>query len=483
MLDAVAAALGADRVVTPVGSHTGAATMRLGPNVGLYDQRDVAGVIRPRTADEVRRVVAIVAGSADPVALQPMSTGHNWGLGSREPADNGAVILDLSGMDRVRAIDTTAGWAVVEPGVTQGELAKRLAGTARKLNLTASSMHTSVVGNALDRGVGLLRQRVEDLAGLEVVLPSGEMMRVGWWPSDSGRTPLYPHGLGPSALPLFLQSNLGVVTAAAIRLPPAPEALLVVRLNFTRSHLREAVDLVRHWVSQGLTHGVPKVYDPAAAKAYHGTEDEFLVHVCVAGTMASAEALTKVLIDEAVASGVFTQVTHTDRADPDPDVREVATLVELGYAGQPDDEDALFQAKMRVPADDVDSAGGGFLFFLPLVPFTGEAIAQATELLDRVHETSGIRCGATMNMLDADVVDFVVTMRFSPDDESAAHAHETLDRMYGMFGEAGFLPYRLDVDHADAIDHLSPDPAARRFIRHLKDVLDPRTVIAPGRYG
>jgi 4-cresol dehydrogenase (hydroxylating) flavoprotein subunit len=474
-LATAAAMIGAERVTGP-----GSARQSVGPNVSLFGQREIAGVIRPSTAAEVRLVVAAFGGPANSGQLYPVSTGRNWGLGSREPARDGAVVLDLSGLDRVRAVDTEAGWAVIEPGVTQGQLARQLMGTSRTLNLTASSMHTSVIGNALDRGVGLRRQRVEDLAGLEVVLPGGELIRVGWWPSGDRATPVYPEGLGPSALQLFVQSNLGVVTAAAVRLPPRPEALSVVRMNFRPENLRPAMDELRRWVAQGLTRGVPKVYDPNAAKSYHGTEGEFLVHVCVDGTVAAVEALTRVITDEAVASGLFTQVSHTDRADADEAVRKVATLVEVGYAGEPDAEDALFRAKMRVPADEVDAEAGGFLFFLPLVPFTGEAIARADEIVTEVSRDTGVRCGETLNVLGPDVVDFVVALRFAPQD--ARKAHRVLDRLHQHFTAEGFLPYRLDVDHSDWIDRLSPDPAARRFVRRLKEILDPDDVFAPGRY-
>lgn len=482
VLEAAARVVGADRIVGPVGQGSGSAPTNLGPNVGRYGQRDVLGIIRPRTANEVRQVVQIFGGSSHSGALHPLSTGHNWGLGSREPVHDGAVVLDLSGVDRIRAIDISAGWAVVEPGVTQGRLAQRLVGTARTVNLTASSMHTSVVGNALDRGVGLRHQRVDDLVGLEVVLPSGELLRVGWWPSPDRPTPVYPHGLGPTPLQLFVQSSLGVVTAAAVRLPPRPEAVRVIRLNFLPEQLRPAMDELRRWVGQGLVRGVPKVYNPTAARPYRGTEGQFLVHVCVDGTAAAVAALTAVVTEEAVRSGVFSEISHTDTADPDRDNREVATLVADSYAGEPDANDALFMAKMRHPAEEVDRCGGGFLFFLPLVPFTGEAIAHANELLDRVHEKTGIRCGTTLNVLGPDIVDFVVTMRFDLRDDQIKLAHQALDRLYELFTDAGFIPYRLDVNHSGWIDRLSPDPASRRFVRRLKAMIDPNNVIAPGRY-
>ena len=480
-LEAAAHVVGADRVVEPVGGQRGAAPLTLGPNVSGYRSRRIAGIIRPRTAEEVRRVVEIFGRSPTTGALHPFSTGRNWGLGSREPALDDSVALDLGDLDRVRKIDVTGGWAVIEPGVTQGRLADLLAGTERMVNVTVSSAHTSVIGNALDRGVGLRHQRVEDLIGLEVVLPDGQVLHVGWWPDSHVTTAVYPHGLGPSLLPLFVQSDLGVVTAAVIRLLPRPEALRVVRLSFRPESLGPAVDELRRWVSQSLVRGVLKVYNPAAARGYGETDEEFLAHVCLDGTAAAVDALTTIVTGEATRSGLFTQVSATDAIDAGRQNHEVAKLVERAYAGDPDGHDTIFRMKLGYPADQLDERGG-FLFFLPLVPFRGASIELADKLLDQVHSATGIRCGATLNALNADVIDLVVSIKFARGGEQAEAAHRALDLLYRKFAEVGFMPYRLDVDHSEWMERFSRDAPSRQLVRRLKTVLDPNNAIAPGRY-
>ncbi|MBH5134801.1 FAD-dependent oxidoreductase [Streptomyces sp. HB-N217] len=433
--------VGADRVTHPGEEPDGAPVTPLGPNVSLYRSRTVHGVVRPQSADEVRRLVALFADGSTGARLHAFSTGGNWGLGSREPAADGAVVLDLSGLDQIRDIDVAQGWAVVEPGVTQARLATLLAGTERMLNVTVSSAHTSVVGNALDRGVGLRHQRVDDLMGLEVVLPDGETVRVGWW----------------------------------------PEALRVVRLNFAPRDVEAATAEIRRWVAQGLARGVVKIYNEAAAAAYGGPAGQYLVHVCVDGTRESVAALTGVVTAEAERSGLFSAVSATDAEDPEADNHDVAVRVERAYAGDPDPSDALFEAKMGRPAVRLDEEGG-FLFFLPLVPFTGAALARADALLEQVRVETGVRCGATLNALGADVVDCVVTMKFPRGGEEADNAHLALDRLYELFATEGFIPYRLDIEHTDWADRLAPDTGARAFARRLKDAVDPHRVIAPGRY-
>ena len=483
VLDEVAQAVGADRVRVPApGVPESGDQATLGPNVSRYRSRAIRAHIRPGSAEDVRRIVEIFGRSGDTGSLHAYSTGGNWGLGSREPARDGAVVLDLGDLDRVRELSTDEGWAVVEPGVTQARLADLLSETDRMINVTVSSAHTSVVGNALDRGVGLRQQRVDDLVGLEVALPSGELVHVGWWPSPDRSTPVYPYGIGPSLLQAFVQSDLGVVTAAAVRLLPRPEDLRVVRLNFPPDNTAAALAEVRRWVAQGLASGVVKAYNPAAARAYQSPEGQFLVHVCVDGIRESVAAITEILTRAAAASGLFTEISATDAQDTESANHDVAVRVERAYAGDPDRSDALFEAKMGRAANRLDP-DGGFLFFLPLVPFTGTALARADALLEQVYVETAIRCGATLNALNADLVDFVVTMKFDRNDQDeTARAHRALDLLYEQFTEHGYLPYRLDVEHTRWADRLAPDHNARQLGRRIKAALDPHNAIAPGRY-
>lgn len=149
-LGAAAEAVGEDRVVRA--AEDGSLPLPAAANVSMYRSRDVHAVIRPRSVAEVQRVVESFDRFDSGRGLHAVSTGRNWGLGSREPARDGVVTLGLGDLDQVREVNTEDGWAVVEPGVTQLELARLLDGTDRMSNVTASSGHTSILGNMVDRG-------------------------------------------------------------------------------------------------------------------------------------------------------------------------------------------------------------------------------------------------------------------------------------------------------------------------------------------
>ncbi|MGD1224032.1 FAD-binding oxidoreductase [Streptomyces krungchingensis] len=428
----------------------------------------MASVLRPRTPDEVAGLVRdaaahAAAGSRTP--LHTVSTGRNWGLGSGSPVQDGATVLDLSGLDRVRALDTARGYAVVEPGVTQGRLAQSVAGSARMLNLTGASQHTSVIGNILERGVGLHRVRADDLAGLELVLADGTFVRTGWWPQDGGCAVVQPHGRGPSLNHVFTQSTLAVVTAAVVRLLPRPETVRVLPLVFPEGELAAAVDTLRAWTSQGLIPATTKIYNPRAARTY-GVQNRCLAHICLTGDAELVGLRSRLVLQRAGVPGSPFAQAPDEAADEH---------VHRAYAGLPDPDDTLFLRKTGHCARCLDSARG-LLMFLPIVPFDGRAVQRAAELIRDSLQGRTEAPGVTMNILDGDTVDHVVTLGFEPEQPDAVRdAHRTLDRLHTDFGAEGYHPYRPDLDH--------PLQAQRSALhRRLGEALDPDGVFADGRF-
>ncbi|RYZ57467.1 MAG: FAD-binding oxidoreductase, partial [Proteobacteria bacterium] len=191
-----------------------------------------SGAVAPANAEEVQAIVR--AANIHKLPLWPISRGKNFGYGGAAPRLRGSVVLDLSRMKKIE-FDAEMGTAVVEPGVGFYDLYDYV--QANKLPYWLSvpgNSWGSVVGNALDRGVGYTTygDHTSKICGLEVVLPTGELMRTGMGAmKDNPTWQLYRYGFGPSWDQMFVQSNYGVVTKMGLWLMPAPEQMISLQME------------------------------------------------------------------------------------------------------------------------------------------------------------------------------------------------------------------------------------------------------------
>ncbi len=473
------AVLGRWREALGDGAVLGAALDDALADLGEFRRREVLALLRPRDTAEVRAAVAAAAFGGVP--LYPFSTGRNWGLGSRQPAADGCALLDLGRLDRVRTLDLDRGRAVVEPGVTQGELSRLLECTPFMLNVTGACAATSVLGNALERGVGFARQRTEDLLALEVVLPNGEQIRVGSFWDASGPAPPtfhYRHGIGPDLVPLFCQSNLGIVTAAVVALLPRPECVRVFRATFPEAALDGALDVFRRLHRDGLLNNVSRVYEAPAPQA-DVPGKRFLFYGAFSGVRAVADAVEGLVLDGLRRAGLADAVAfdaeaadHVPGADP---------AVAQCFRGRPGACRALRAAFETADCDLDRGSADGWLLFLPVVPFEPAALRRALDLSTEAARAEGLRRTAILNLLGPSCVDMAVSLRFPRTPEGARRGHAALDRLHHTFAAEGFYPYRADIDHQASADLYGPG-AYQDTLRALKHALDPAGVIAPGRY-
>ena len=170
-----------------------------------------AGVVRPSTAKQVSEVAGIARHHNVP--LHAISCGKNWGYGDACAPADGYVIVDLSRMNRIREVNVELGYAVVEPGVTQGQMYQYIQENNLPLlfDVTGAGPDASIVGNILQRGFGHTPygDRFRHTCGLEVVLPDGNIVNTGFGQFENAKASrVFPWGVGPWLDGLFTQSAL-----------------------------------------------------------------------------------------------------------------------------------------------------------------------------------------------------------------------------------------------------------------------------------
>jgi len=138
--------------------------------------------VRPENATEVEAIVKWANETRTP--LVPVSSGPPHGRGDTTLAADGAVIVDLSRMKRIIRIDRRNKIAMIEPGVTFGELQEALAkeGLCAYMPLLPRR-NKSVVGSVLEREPitrpGHHWDSTDPLLCAEVVFGNGDRFRTG----------------------------------------------------------------------------------------------------------------------------------------------------------------------------------------------------------------------------------------------------------------------------------------------------------------
>jgi len=202
-------------------------------------------VVRPANTREVSEVVKLCAESGTAVVPQ----GGNTGLvGGAAPDASGAqIVLSLSRLNRVRAIDPLNNTLTVEAGCTLVAVQQAAEHADRLFPLSLAAEGTAQIGGNLSTNAGgtaVLRygNARELVLGLEVVLASGEV-----WDGLRG---LRKDNTGYDLKQLFIgaEGTLGVITAAVLKLFPMPKSRLTAVAALTSS--ASAVALLERLQSQ-----------------------------------------------------------------------------------------------------------------------------------------------------------------------------------------------------------------------------------------
>ena len=205
---------------------------------GRYNGRGLA-VVLPSDTAQVAAIVAACAAARVPIVPQGGRTGLV--MGSVPDTSGRAIVLSLRRLNRIRAIDPLNRTMTVEAGCILADVqaAASAAGMLYPLSLAAEGSCT--IGGNLSTNAGgtaVLRygNTRELCLGLEVVNAQGEV-----WDGLRG---LRKDNTGYALRELFIgaEGTLGVITAAVLKLYPAPRAALTALVALDSP--RRAVDLL-----------------------------------------------------------------------------------------------------------------------------------------------------------------------------------------------------------------------------------------------
>lgn len=494
-------------------------------------KRSVPAVLRPKNREEIAELLRVAQRWEVPV--YPVSTGNNWGYGSANPVEDDCVILDLGGLDRILDFDPEMGVVTVEPGVTQGALREFLDESEGDylVPVTGAGPSCSLLGNALERGYGItpITDHFAAVTKITAVLPDGTLYQTPLSELGGEKVDgLFKWGVGPYLDGLFSQGNFGVVVSMTIALAPAPEtvtafffstkddARLEALVPTVRSVLRTlggsvvAINLLNDQRMLSMMapfptdkavdgvlpeHEVRKLAKSYSVPAWSGVGAIYASKEVVKAAKRTLKRLLGPVTDRLV----FVNRQKIDVA------RKLAQVLpqrlESRVSGMADtlagaleimhgrpNEVALSLAYWRSGAAPADGQrknpardGCGLIWFAPLVPIRGMDARRYVEMVERICPEYGINPLITLTTINDRCFDSTVPLLFDRSDpDSTARANACYTALWEAGRNEGFLPYRLNID-AMALVH-SEELSSARFGRQLKSAIDPKSILAPGRY-
>lgn len=481
-------------------------------------------------------VVAIVrsAGEFD-IPLYPLSTGRNWGYGDACPSSEGQVIVDLGGMNRILAADPELAYTVIEPGVTQAQLAGHLAqqGLPLWMDCTGAGPDTSLVGNILERGFGHTPygNRMLHVAGMRIVLANGDTLETGFGHfANASAAHLYPYGVGPWLDWLFTQSNLGIVTSLGFWLMPQSE--VVSHLVASIAHfegIAAVVDALRPLRMDGTLRSVvhigndlrvlsggmvfPSAFAPqgpplpmdvraglcakagigawTVSAALYGRPAQLADARRVIRAAIGGRARLRFIDDRALSLGsAAARMLGQGKLGA-----RLAAQVELGRSllnmnrGIPDGRflaGAYWRRRGGLPPGFPAGAhpardGCGMMWLAPVLPLRGAALLHAHALVEPVFAAHGFDLFETFSMINERTLGGVLTICFDRDDAAeTTRAKQCYHTAFDRLMKAGYIPYRVGPQSFAALDN--GHDTFWRTVARIKAALDPQQIIAPGRY-
>ncbi len=184
-------------------------------------------VLLPQTTAEVSAILKLANERRFPVTARGGGVGYTGGAVPVE----GGVVIGTDRMNRIREINADDLYVVTEPGVTTYALQQAVEAEGVFYPPDPASYKTSFIGGNIAENAGGIRSAKYGVTkhyviGLEVVTPTGEVIRTG------GLTSKNVVGFDLTGLICGSEGMLGIITEATLRLLPLPETTRTVRSTF-----------------------------------------------------------------------------------------------------------------------------------------------------------------------------------------------------------------------------------------------------------
>lgn len=381
--------------------------------------------------------------------------GSGTGLAGGAVAYPGGLVVSLERLNRIIGIDPVTRIAEVQAGVITAEIDRAAAEHGLMYAPDPASYRESTIGGNIATNAGGLRcvkygVTGDSVAGLEVVLATGSVIRTG--------SATVKNAVGYDLTSLFVGSEgtLGVVTAARVRLIPRPSGE-VVTFRAAFSSLESAGRAVSE-IMLGST--VPEVLEMMDRHSVAAVERHYPTGLHIDGADA-------ILVGQFIGSGAGIAVREVAR------VCHAAGAVSVDLA----DGDVLLEAR-RVSGPALSAEG---LRVSSDIAVPVSRVAEMFGAIERISAEEGVMIPTFAHAGDGNFHPSVIV------DRESEHARLDAERIIDRISDAALaLGGTLTGEHGVGslkLESLSKQMDAETRAAHvlIKSALDPAGILTPGR--
>jgi 4-cresol dehydrogenase (hydroxylating) len=453
------------------------------------------GAVAPQTVEEIQAIVRIAGQYRLP--LWPISRGKNLGYGGSAPMLSGSVVLDLSRMKKIE-LDEENGTVLLEPGVGFYDLYDFLKSRGLKYWLSVpGNSWGSVVGNALDRGVGYTPygDHTSKICGMEVVLADASLVRTGMGAlANSPTWQLYRYGFGPAWDQMFVQSNFGIVTKMGLWLMPEPESMMGMDVEFdSPEDLGPLIDTLGPLRREGLLQQSPTIGNWLRAAAILTTRgewtdkpgalsDDVIAAIRKKFGMGWWGVSLRLYGREGINKAAYAILEQAMSA-----LKPMSLKPATWLRGQPIEPTGWTGTPLTFPMQNANWHGGrgGHIGFSPILPQSG---ARALEQFHRTYaryKEFGMDYQASFAFGERHLINVNAVLLNKDDAEMMKRIDPFLRTLVADSKARGYGEYRTHLDYMNTVaaTYDFNGHALHKLNEKVKTALDPAGIIAPGKNG
>jgi len=415
-------------------------------------------VVRPMTAHEVSEIVKLANRTRTPVVPRGAGTamcGHTVPL-------KGGIMVDLTGMNRIKDVRVEDLYCVVEPGVIYDKLNAVLGKKGFWFPTTPGSGEACTIGGMVATNASGMRAikygaTRDYVLGLEVVLPTGEIIHTGT------RTLKNSSGYQIDRLMVGSEGTLGIITEITLRLAFKPKASAMTLAAF--NSLEDAGRCVSSIIAKPLMPSAIELMDSVTIRAVNKCMNVGLPDVAaicmieVDGHPAAVDEELKVVEEIAKANGaVYTEASKDKKRIDYWTYARKAIMPSLSRYGEKFVSVAL--------ADDMS------------VPIS--RIPEAVVAFQRIAEENGVIVGTYGHSADGNLHTKMLVEPTSMD--SWKRGERAVGQIYDKVLELGGTvtgEHGVSITKAPYMQKERGDSMSA--MRAIKKALDPKNIMNPGK--